>query len=349
MPRLDPDGIGVAVSCLFNLESVIPLAANINIASIHRASERIRDVTACTPLRRSFELSRHLGTSVYLKLESMQDTGSFKIRGAANFVRRASERQNIQSLVAASSGNHGRSVAYLAAQMDLSATICMTTLVPKEKIAGIRQFGAEAVIKGDNQNVAVEEALKHARQSGAIYVPPFDDTDIIAGQGTVGTEILQQQDGIRTLIVPVSGGGLLSGVAVAAKALDPTIKVIGVTCEHDGVMYESMRAGKVVEVQERPSIADALPGPIPLDNRYTFSLCREFVDSIHTVTDASIARAMRFAFDHDKIILEGAGAAGIAFVLDHPELIRERETAIVCSGCNISRQRLLGIFEQFGV
>ena len=326
-----------------------PGKARIDIAAIHRAAERIRDIAACTPLRRSFELSRHLGTGVYLKLENMQDTGSFKIRGAANFVRRASESQNIQSLVAASSGNHGRSVAYLAAEMGLSATVCMTTLVPAEKIAGIRQFGARTVIKGDNQNIAVEEALKRARGSGAIYVPPFDHADIIAGQGTVGSEILRQQDGIRTLIVPVSGGGLLSGVAVAAKALAAGIEVIGVTCEHDGAMYESMRAGKVIEVRERPSIADALPGPIPLDNRYTFSLCREFVDSIHTVTDASIARAMRFAFDHDKIVLEGAGAAGIAFALEHPELIRERKTAIVCSGCNISSQRLLGIFAKFGV
>ena len=282
-----------------------------------------------------------------MKLENTQDTDSFKVRGASNAILRALEKREIHRVVTASSGNHGRSVAYVASRLNLKATICVTKLVPKDKIAGIESLGATVVIHGDDQNQAVEQALDVAEREQALYVPPFDHPDVIAGQGTAGLEMLERCPELDVLIVPVSGGGLMSGIAAAARALKPGIGIIGVTCKQDAAMYESVKAGRVVTVRERPSIADALPGPIPEDNRYTFPMCRELVDDIVPVRDGDIAAAMRYVLDYERFVLEGAGAVSIAYVLHNPQSFRNLNVAAVCSGGNVSKQRLASIFERF--
>ncbi len=321
----------------------------INLATVLEARGRIRNFVVKSPLKPSFELRRRTAAQVFLKLENMQATGSFKIRGAANAILKLSEKGGAAGVVAASSGNHGRAVAYVAQQLGMASTICMTNLVPEDKIRGIREFGADVVLHGDDQNQAVEMALRIAEERDFKLIPPFDDALIISGQGTIGLEILEQMPDIEVLVVPVSGGGLMSGIATAARAIRPNMEIIGVTTRYDAAIYESIRAGRLTMVGERPSIADALPGPIPLDNRYTFRICRDLVDEIVPVADEAIAHAMRFAIDHEKVVLEGGGAIGIAHVLENSSKWRGRKVAVVCSGNNVSRERLESIFEQFEI
>ncbi len=322
---------------------------DINLATVLEARGRIRKYVVNTPLKPSFELARRTAAQVFLKLENMQATGSFKIRGAANAILKLVEEDGAAGVVAASSGNHGRAVAFVAQQLGMASTICMTSLVPGDKIRGIKEFGAEVVVHGDDQNQAVEMALQIAEERDFRLIPPFDDALVISGQGTVGLEILEQMPSIDTLVVPVSGGGLMSGIATAARAIRPDMEIIGVTTRYDAAIYESVRAGRLTMVGERPSIADALPGPIPLDNRYTFRICRDLVDEIVPVADEAIAHAMRFAIDHEKVVLEGAGAIGIAYLLESSSRWRGRKVAVVCSGNNVSRERLESIFGQYGL
>ena len=320
---------------------------DINLATVLEARGRIRNFVVNTPLKPSFELGRRSAAQVFLKLENMQATGSFKIRGAANAILKLAEEDGAAGVVAASSGNHGRAVAYVAQQLGIASTICMTHLVPEDKIRGIKEFGADVVLHGDDQNQAVEMALQIAEERDYRLIPPFDDALIISGQGTIGLEILEQIPDIETLVVPVSGGGLMSGIATAARAIRPNVEIIGVTTRYDAAIYESIRAGRLTMVGERPSIADALPGPIPLDNRYTFRICRDLVDEIVPVADEAIAHAMRYAIDYEKVVLEGGGAIGIAYLLETSSKWRGRKVAVVCSGNNVSRERLDSIFEQF--
>jgi threonine dehydratase len=321
---------------------------DLTLASIFDAANRIAGLAIQTPLKPSSELSRRTGGQIFLKMENMQDTGSFKIRGAANAILHARNTADFHGVVAASSGNHGKSVAYVARRLGLTAVICMTELVPDDKRLGIQALGAEVIISGKNQNEAVDAALAVAEERSLVYIPPFDDPQVIAGQGTIGLELFQQRPEIDTLIVPVSGGGLISGIALAARAINPGVDIIGVSSEKDAAMYESIKAGKVVNVDERPSIADALPGPIPLDNKYTFELCRTLVTEIVPVSEKQIAKAMRYCIDYEQVVLEGAGAASVAYVLDGKNL-DDRNVAVICSGCNISGERLAGIFEDFGL
>jgi len=320
---------------------------DINLATVLEARGRIRNFVVNTPLKPSFELGRRSAAQVFLKLENMQATGSFKIRGAANAILKLAEENGAAGVVAASSGNHGRAVAYVAQQLGMASAICMTHLVPEDKIRGIKEFGADVVLHGDDQNQAVEMALQIAEERDYKLIPPFDDALIISGQGTIGLEILEQVPDIEVLVVPVSGGGLMSGIATAARAIRPNVEIIGVTTRYDAAIYESIRAGRITMVGERPSIADALPGPIPLDNRYTFRICRDLVDEIVPVADEAIAHAMRYAIDYEKVVLEGGGAIGIASLLDTSSKWRGRKVAVVCSGNNVSKERLESIFQQF--
>lgn len=322
-------------------------SCDINLATVFEARSRIQNFVAKSPLKPSFELGRRTAAQVFLKLENMQATGSFKIRGAANAILKLAEEDGAAGVVAASSGNHGRAVAYVAQQLGMAATICMTHLVPEDKIRGIREFGADVVLHGDDQNQAVKMALRIAEERDYKLIPPFDDALIISGQGTIGLEILEQMPNIEALVVPVSGGGLMSGIATAARAIRPNMEIIGVTTRYDAAIYESIRAGRLTMVGERPSIADALPGPIPLDNRYTFRICRDLVDEIVPVADEAIAHAMRYAIDHEKVVLEGGGAIGIAYLLETSSKWRGKKVAVVCSGNNVSRERLDSIFRQF--
>ncbi len=315
----------------------------ITMSDILAAQNKIQHVICKTPLKPSYELSILTGKNVWLKLENMQPTGAFKIRGAANKILSLSAEQRAAGVITTSSGNHGRAMAYLAKELGVRAVVCMTEVAPKQKIENIKKLGAEVIIQGRDQNQSTDNALRVAMEQGLTFIPPFDDPDIIAGQGTVGLEILNENPEIDTLIVQVSGGGLISGVALTARSINPNIKIIGVTSEEGAAIYESIKAGKIVDVDEPVSIADALPGPIPFDNQYTFAMCRDLVDEIIKVSDSEVEKAMVHALLKEKIVLEGGGAASIALLMKIEKEKLGNNVALVCSGDNVNPERIIAL------
>jgi threonine dehydratase len=221
----------------------------LQLNDIYLARQRIAALVRCTPMEHSPSLSRHVGVPVYLKLESQQITGSFKLRGASNAVAQLSAGQKARGVVAASTGNHGRALAYAASQHGVKATICLSHLVPGNKVQAIRDLGADVRIVGQSQDDAQREAERIAHEQGATLLPPFDHPAIIAGQGTLGLEILEQQPGVAHVLVPLSGGGLFAGVALALKSANPQIITHGVSMQRGAAMHASLAAGHPVEVE----------------------------------------------------------------------------------------------------
>ncbi len=318
-------------------------ASPLQIADVHKACWRIATFVRPTPLRRSVALSARAGCPVWLKMETMLDTGAFKLRGAANKMLSLSDDERRRGVITVSSGNHGRAVAHVAGHLGVRAVVCVTTLVPPEKVAALKAAHAEVVIAGDDQDAAHDRALDLAGREGLTFVPPFDDPYVIAGQGTIGLEMLDACPDLDTVFVPLSGGGLISGVALALKARKPWIRVVGVSSLHGAAMVESLRAGRIVPVEEKPSVADALPGPIPADNRYTFDMCRTLVDDIVQVSDPEIERAMAFVLRHERCVVEGAAAAGVAAILAGAVSPTSGAAAAIVTGDNIAVDRALEI------
>lgn len=307
----------------------------VTIADVRDASARIAGHVNRTPLRLSPYLSDTVGTTVRLKLETMQDTGAFKIRGATNALLKMSEADRAHGVITMSSGNHGRGLAYAAKRLGVPCSVYMSELVPKVKVDAIRNLGAEVVIAGPSQDTA--EAAVHERiaKDGLVYVHPFDAPDIIAGQGTIGLEILEDMADVGTVIVPLSGGGLFAGIAMTIKSLKPDVRMIGVTMENGPAMIDSLRAGKPVPVDEVETLADALGGTIGLDNKLTFDMTRRYIDETVLLSEEEIAEAMRTLFHKDHLVTEGGGAVGVgALTADKIEL-DNRPIAIVVSGCNV--------------
>lgn len=320
---------------------------SISLLNIQQAADNIKGIACITPLKKSINLTAKCAVNVYLKMETMQDTGAFKLRGAANVLANLSQAQRDAGVVTASSGNHGRAVAFVAAKLGIKVIVCVTTLVPQNKIAAIEQLGAQVVVHGDNQDVMTLKAQQIAQEQKMQFISAFDDPNVIAGQGTIGLEILQQCPEIDTIVTQLSGGGLAAGIAIAAKALKPSIKIIGVTIDQGAAMLESIRAGRIVEVEETASVADALTGPIPPDNRYTFAICRALIDEIVQVSEAQIMDAMVYALEREKLVLEGGGAATMAMLLDEQQQAKLGENvAIVCSGDNVDVSKLIGYYQQ---
>lgn len=278
------------------------------------ARNRISGGVRVTPMVHSPSLSEAVGGDVHLKLEHTQITGSFKLRGAMNAVLSLNDEQQAKGVVGASTGNHGRGLAYAARQAGIRCIICMSELVPQNKVDGIKAQGAEVRIIGRSQDDAQVEVDKLVAE-GMVMLPPFDNRDIIAGQSTVALEMLEQVPDLETVLVPLSGGGLMSGVAMVMKTVNPSIRVIGVTMERGAAMYESQRAGKPVYVEEMPTLADSLGGGIGLDNQYTFSIVRDLVDDIVLVNETEIAAAIRHAYWQERQIIEGSGSVGIAALM----------------------------------
>ncbi len=279
-------------------------------------------------------LSEVVGQPVWLKLEHHQITGSFKLRGASNAVLSLSEDVRCKGVVGVSTGNHGRGLAYAARRAGVKCIICMSKLVPQNKVDGIKAQGAEVRIVGDSQDDAQIEVDRLVAEDGMTMLPPFDHPDIIAGQGTLGLEIFEEVEDIDTVLVQLSGGGLISGVALAVKARKPDIRVIGVSMERGAAMHECIRAGKPVHVEELTTLADSLGGGIGLDNRYTFNMVRDLVDDIVLVSETEIAQAIRHAYWQERQIIEGSGAVGIAAILNRKTELRGTTVALT-SGCNI--------------
>jgi threonine dehydratase len=287
----------------------------LSLADVFRARRRLESRVYRTPLIESPALSSLAGTTVYLKLETIQPTGSFKLRGATNALAHVAETGR-RLVVTASTGNHGRAVAYAARTLGIEATVCMSALVPRNKVEAVRALGAQVRITGRSQDDAQREALRLVREEGYIYVPPFDDLDVIAGQATIGLEIVEALPAVANIVVPLSGGGLFAGVAFAAKQIQPLVRMTGVTMARGAAMHASLTAGKPVLVDEVETLADSLGGGIGLDNRYTYALTRELIDDTVLLTEASIARGIAHAYREERLVVEGAAAVGIAALLD---------------------------------
>ncbi|HEY5646537.1 MAG TPA: hydroxyectoine utilization dehydratase EutB [Pseudomonadales bacterium] len=309
-------------------------APPITVGQIEQARDRIAATIQPAAMVQSASLTGRCSVPVFLMLEHHQRTGSFKLRGATNAVLSLSEDQRSRGVVGVSTGNHGRGLAYAARQNGVRCIICMSSLVPRNKIDGIEAQGAEVRIVGQSQDDAQVEVDRLVAEEGMTMIPPFDHPDIVAGQGTLGLEIAEALPDAASVLVPVSGGGLISGVAAALKARRPGTRIIGVSMERGAAMYQSQKAGKPILVKEEATLADSLGGGIGLDNAYTFAMTRDLVDEIVLVLEIEIAEAIRHAYWRESQIIEGSGSVGIAALLS--DKVRPDGPAVVLmTGGNI--------------
>lgn len=310
------------------------MAGAVTMSDVLAARRRIAPHVHRTALVASAALSGLCGQTVLLKNEHQQLTGSFKLRGATNAVLSLSEDERARGVTAASTGNHGRALAHAARAAGARAVICMSSLVPSNKIEAIKALGAEARIVGMSQDDAQVEVDRLAAEEGLVDIPPFDRAEVIAGQGTLGLEIIEDAPELDAVLVPLSGGGLIAGVALAIKTLSPKTRVIGVCMERGAAMVACLAAGKPVAVEELETLADSLGGGIGLANRYTFGMVRDLVDETVLLSEREIAQGIVHAYRDEREVIEGAAAVGIAAVLAG-KFRPVGPTAIVLSGKNI--------------
>jgi threonine dehydratase len=305
------------------------------LSDLKKAQQSIYELAERTPLVESVRLSKEIGVSALLKLETAQQTGSFKVRGAANKLLNMTPEEKKRGVVAVSTGNHGRAVSFAAGKLGIPCQVFLSKNVPENKVQAIRDLGAGLTVTGNSYDEAFKAACDVVEEEGRILVPPFDDPYVISGQGTIGLEILEARPDIGTVIVPLSGGGLIAGIALALKEANPDIKVIGVSMESGAAMYESLKRGRPVEVEELDTLADSLKGGIGLDNRCTFSMTQKYVDDLILVTEAEIEEALRYAFFNLRFVLEGGAAVGIAALLAGKISSLPEPAAVVLSGRNV--------------
>src|SRR6202042_1445712 len=317
---------------------------SISLADVVAARERVRNAIYYSPCPHSQMLSSLTGQQVFLKLENLQMTGSFKERGALNRIAMLTPAQAAKGVVAASAGNHAQGVAYHATKRGIRALIVMPQATPLVKVVSTRGFGAEVVLHGANYDEACEEALARCTQQGMTFIHPFDDPVVIAGQGTIGLELLEQIPDLEAVVVPIGGGGLIGGIACALKETNPKIRVIGVEPEKLPSMLRAREAGAPVTIAAEATIADGIAVrragalPLPLVSRY--------VDEIVTVDDEEIASAILLLLEQEKTLAEGAGAAALAALLQAKTNLRHRRTAVLVCGGNIDVTLLAKIIER---
>ncbi len=296
------------------------------------ARETLREVIAQTPVLYSRVLSDLVGGPVYLKAENLQRTGSFKIRGAYVRIAGMSGAERARGVVAASAGNHAQGVALAASMLGASATVVMPERAPLPKVQATRGYGAQVILHGASVEDALAEALRFAERTGAVFIHPYDHPDIVAGQGTLGFEIIEQCPQAATVLVPIGGGGLASGVAIAVKGLDPEVRIVGVQAEAMAAFPESLAQGHSIAVPARPTMADGIavsrPGDIAVD------VLSKFADRLVTVTEAGLARALLLCLERAKQVVEPSGAAAVAALLEYPGEF-EPPVVAVLSGGNI--------------
>jgi threonine dehydratase len=296
------------------------------------ARKLINDVISDTPVLHSRALSETVAGPVFLKCENLQRTGSFKVRGAYFRIARLSAAERARGVVAASAGNHAQGVAFAAGRLGCAATVVMPEGAPLPKVQATRGYGADVILHGSCVEDAVAEALAIAQRTGAVFIHPYDHPDIVAGQGTVGLEIIEQCPQVRTVVVPVGGGGLAAGVMVAVKALDPGIEVVGAQAEVCAPYPGSLAAGHPVPVQPSPTMADGIavscPGDVP------FGILSGHATRVVTVSEESLSRGLLLCLERAKQVVEPAGAAAVAALLEHPRDFVP-PVAVLLSGGNI--------------
>ncbi|WP_245843929.1 threonine ammonia-lyase [Oceanobacillus rekensis] len=300
---------------------------------VYHAMKRLAPIVHCTPLLTSHTTDNLVGKNVYCKMENQQKTGAFKFRGASFKLMQLSEEELAKGVITASAGNHAQGLANAAAKLGVKATIFMAEGTPHAKINATRNYGAEVVLIGESFQEAYRAALQHQLVSGAVFVEPFDDYDIMAGQGTIAMEMLKQEDKIDTILVPVGGGGLISGIAVAAKHVNRKIKIIGVQAEGASAIYESYHSNTVKNMSKVATIAEGIAVKEP--GKLTMPIIQEYVDDMITVKDEEIASAIVYMLERNKTLIEGAGAAALAALFTHNDQIKSRYCGVVVSGGNL--------------
>ena len=302
--------------------------------NIKKAHKRIKDVVYKTPFAYAPILSQKVGNEIYLKKENLQTTGAFKLRGAFNKIASIPEEKRKKGVIAASAGNHAQGVAFSANYFNVPSIIVMPEATPLTKVTGVKEYGGEVVLAGNNYDEAYEYALTLAKEKGLEFIHPFADDEVMAGQGTIGIEMLEQVPDLDYIIVPIGGGGLISGIASAVKQINPHIKVIGVTAEGAPAMRLSFLSGSVQDSAFVKTIADGIA--VRDTNPKMYKLVREVVDDIVEVDDEEIANAILFLMERQKVVIEGAGAVGVAALLHHKiKFTAPKKVGVVLSGGNI--------------
>jgi threonine dehydratase len=305
----------------------------LTIREIRQATERIRNSIPITPFVRSEKFSQLTGNSIFLKLENLQMTGAFKERGALNKILTLTEAERRRGVIAASAGNHAQAVAYHATRRGIKAQICMPITTPLVKVSATQKYGADVILAGANYEEACEEALSRCKKYRLTFIHPFDDEAVIAGQGTLGIEMLEQRPDLDALIIPVGGGGLIAGVACAAKDIRPKIQVIGVQSAKLASMKAAVENKKRATLPANQTIADGIA--VRCAGARTFPLVRKYVDDIVTVDDEEVANAILQLLEREKMLSEGAGAAAAAAVLNKKISHRGKRIGVLVSGGNI--------------
>lgn len=318
-----------------------------SIRHIWEARKRIARIINRTPLIQSFVLSELAGRPVYLKLENTHDIGAFKVRGAANKILSLSDEEKKRGVATFSTGNHGMAVAYVARMLGIEAVVCISHRVPKAKVDSLKRLNAKIEIYGESQDEAGKRCYELEKEKGLTLIEPFDDPYVIGGQGTIGLEILEDIPDVTDIIVPLSGGGLLSGIGLAVKSNDPRIRVTGVSMEKSAVMHESLKAGKPVKLEESETLADSLLGGIGLDNKHTFRMVQRYMDANLLISEKDIALGMAFMMDKHRMIIEGAAATGVAALLTNQIPRQEGAVAVVISGQNVDLSLIYKIIQNY--
>ena len=304
------------------------------LSDFYAARRRIGHLIRETPMVPSPFLSDACGGEVWLKLENQQLKGSFKARGALNKILQLSGEERRRGIVAASSGNHAQGVGHAAGMLGIEAAIVVPGNTPRVKIEAIRRLGVELVVHGEEYMDAERLAREMEEERGMTFVSPYNDLEVIAGQGTIGLEMLEAHPDLETVLVPVGGGGLISGVGCAVKGIDEAVEIVGAQSVASPVMYESIRRGRIVEMELGDSVAEALHGGIE-EGSVTFDMCRAHADEIILVREETIVVAIAELLSRQRQIVEGAGAVGVACIMENPERFRGRKTGVVISGGNI--------------
>ncbi|WP_337192728.1 pyridoxal-phosphate dependent enzyme [Halobacillus halophilus] len=305
----------------------------LNLRDVWIARKRMESIVKPTPLVYSEFLSGHAAQPVYLKLEQSHPTGSFKIRGAANKLLSLTDEEKQRGVTTFSTGNHGIATAYVAGRMGIPCTVCLSHRVPEAKLGRLKRLGAAVEQTGVSQDEAAVRCRELEAEKGMTVVEPFDDPAVIAGQGTIGLELMEQLPNVREVVIPLSGGGLLSGIGLVLKKADPAISITGVTMERSAVMQTSLKKGAVVTLEEEDTLADSLLGGIGEDNRYTFSMTRSLMDKGVLLPEERIKEGLYSLLDHHKMIVEGAAAVGAGYLLDQP--IPEGPVVLIITGNNV--------------
>jgi threonine dehydratase len=311
-------------------------------ADVEAAAVLLADVVRHTPLWHSRGLADRVGGPVWLKCENLQRTGSFKIRGAYTRISRLTDAERARGVVAASAGNHAQGVALAARLLGAKATVFMPESAPLPKLAATRAYGAEVRLIGQTLTDALVAAAEHAERTGAIFIHPFEHPDVIAGQGTVGLEILEQCPDVATVVVSAGGGGLLAGVAAAVKDRRPDVRVVAVQAEGAAAFPDSLAAGRPVPLSTMTTMADGIAVASP--GALTLAHCAELVDEVRTVTEEDLSQALLFCLERAKLVVEPAGVAAVAAVLADPAAFAPPVVAII-SGGNIDPVLLLKVVQ----